>query len=102
LGPIITRALERYREGERGSDFTTAARLAATEAVREILEASGCGLSAAVVDAACRWYIADIHVHPVLSREQAVKVGVCDLMEAVQNYRNAVVGAQRAQEHSGP
>ena len=43
----------------------------------------------AVVQAACRWYLADIYVHPVLSRAEAVKVGVADLLDAVQNYRSA-------------
>ena len=45
-------------------------------------------LEQAVINAALRWYAADIYVHSVLSREQAVKVGVADLIDAVQNYQN--------------
>jgi hypothetical protein len=42
-----------------------------------------------VVWAACRWHAADIYVHPFLDRDQAVKVGVADLIDAVQNWKNA-------------
>lgn len=51
-----------------------------------------------VITAALRWADADVYVHPVLSREQAVKVGVADLLDAVQNYRNALPPAQARNE----
>lgn len=50
----------------------------------------------AVVLAACKWHSADIYVHPVLSRAEAVKVGVCDLIDAVQQYQNAKASMEPA------
>lgn len=47
-----------------------------------------------VINAACRWRAADIYVHPVLDRATAVKVGVADLIDAVQNYKSALPPAQ--------
>ena len=49
-----------------------------------------------VIDAACRWHSADIYVHPVLDRAQAVKVGCADLIDAVQDYKNAMAPSQVA------
>ena len=43
-----------------------------------------------IIAAAIRWRGADIYVHPILDREQAVKVGAADLIDAVQNYVNAL------------
>lgn len=47
-----------------------------------------------LVNAALRWHSADIYVHPVLSRADAVKVGVANLIDAVQNYKNAQPACQ--------
>lgn len=43
----------------------------------------------AVVCAACRWHDADIYVHPILDRAEAVRVGAIELIEAVERYKNA-------------
>ena len=50
-----------------------------------------------LVSAAMRWYNADIYVHPILDRATAVKVGVADLLDAVQNYKNEFDKTQVAQ-----
>lgn len=50
-----------------------------------------------LVSAAIRWYNADIYVHPVLDRATAIKVGVADLLDAVQNYKNEFDKTQVAQ-----
>ena len=53
-----------------------------------------------LVNAALQWANADIYVHPVLSRDQAVKVGVAELLDAVQNYRNALPPMEAANAES--